>query len=303
MGNIRLRELNGMKAALLISLAVCLPVAWACISNNNRPSPTTTKKPTSSSCKCGVSKSRSNRIVGGQNADKNEYPWQVMILKDGRAHCGGSVISSRTILTAAHCNGSSNFEVLVREHDLSKSDGEERISIVSFVNHPSYNVGAKLNNDIAIITLTKDISFDDNVYPICLPSFSGSFYDNVDAVASGWGSLSSGGAYPNILQEVNIRTMSNSRCSGSGYVYQPSQITDTMICANAAGKDSCQGDSGGPLVYKTLGGYFEQVGVTSWGYGCASSDAPGVYARVTEFNSWVQGKMRGSTCPRPSFGY
>jgi len=185
------------------------------------------------------------------------------------------------------------------EHDLSKNDGQQKIGVTSFVNHPSYNQGAQYNNDIAIITLMEDIVFDNNVYPICLPSLSGTFYDNVNVVATGWGSLSSGGPYPNILQEVGLRTMTNSACTGSSTVYTSSQITDTMICAKETGKDSCQGDSGGPLVYKTASGYFEQVGVVSWGYGCAQSSAPGVYARVTKFNSWIRGAMTGSTCPTP----
>ena len=92
-----------------------------------------------------------------------------------------------------------------------------------------------------MVTLCSPLTFRKEVKPVCLPRFSGSFYDNVPATVSGWGTLQSGGALANQLMEVNVTTMTNVECN----VNYTGQILDSMICASDDGKDACQGDSGG----------------------------------------------------------
>merc|ERR1712200_104021 len=123
----------------------------------------------------------------------------------------------------------------------------------------------------------------------------GAEYEGVDAIVSGWGTTSSGGWQPDKLMEVGVKTMSNAQCTASNTAYTPGQITERMICASNPGKDSCQGDSGGPLVTET-GSFYTLIGVVSWGQGCAQSNAPGVYARVTSQLSWVKSRITGTTC-------
>jgi len=241
--------------------------------------------------------------VGGEDADKGEFPWQVgLVLNSGSGpFCGGMLLSSDTVLTAAHCKqGSasdvSNFKVVVGDHDTSVSDGEQKVTPKEWIIHPSYS-GASLNNDFAIIKLASPLSFSDRVSPICLPSASTN-YDNKVATVTGWGTLSSGGSQPNILQKVDVNTMTNAKCSGSDTAYSPSDITSFMICAAETGKDSCQGDSGGPMVTNE-GSYYSIIGVVSWGFGCAQANAPGVYARVTSQLSWINDQIGGTICPKP----
>ncbi|KAK8396600.1 hypothetical protein O3P69_004940 [Scylla paramamosain] len=95
------------------------------------------------------------------------------------------------------------------------------------------------------------------------------------------------------IQEVTVPTMSNSQCKATSY--SSSSITDNMICAGLSqgGKDSCQGDSGGPMVTYRNGAY-EQIGIVSWGYGCASANYPGVYTRVSVYVGILKQLMTGT---------
>ena len=119
--------------------------------------------------------------------------------------------------------------------------------------------------------------------PICLPDPARD-YDNVKALVTGWGRLKSGGQLPDILQEVNVTTMTNQQCRGK---YGKSRITDYMICAGDVGRDSCQGDSGGPLSVLGQDDRYSQIGIVSWGEGCAKPGYPGVYTRLTSLLDWV----------------
>jgi len=265
------------------------------------PSPAPSTTGPSGGCQCGMA-NRATRIVGGEETEVNEYPWQVGIIDTftGKPYCGGSILSSRTILTAAHCTVDSSAQsmtVVVGEHDWTVAgDGEQRMSVCGKEEHPSYN-SVTLDYDISILTLCEDITLQQqSATPVCLPLSPSSPYANIPAIVSGWGTLAAGGSQPDELMEVEVQTMTNAACSND---YGPGQISDRMICAADAGKDACQGDSGGPLVTAEPGGYYSQIGVVSWGFGCASPDFPGVYARVTAVDGFIRDNMLGQTCPPP----
>merc|ERR1712095_157706 len=216
--------------------------------------PPTTTTESSSSCSCGQV-NRGTRIVGGQETEVNEYPWQVgLVSSSGRSPwCGGSLISNQHILTAAHCTAggsTSSIRILLGEHDTSDSMANI-VSISAITDHPNYNRGT---------------------------------------LVTGLGTLSSGGSQPDKLQEVDVNVISNSQCAGN---YGSNSITSAMVCAADTGKDSCQGDSGGPMVTQENGRH-AQIGVVSWGIGCASPNYPGVYARVTSVKSWIQSIASGT---------
>ena len=122
------------------------------------------------------------------------------------------------------------------------------------------------------------------VQPICLGE-PGDDYEGVTALVTGWGKLNSSGPQSDILQEVNVTTISNQECRAS---YGHHRITDNMICAQAAGRDSCQGDSGGPLAVLGQDGSYRQIGVVSWGRGCARPGYPGVYTRLSSLLGWIE---------------
>ena len=123
------------------------------------------------------------------------------------------------------------------------------------------------------------------VRPICLPD-PGQDYDNVSALVTGWGRTSSSGPQSNILQEATLRTMTNRQCRSSSHRHD--RITENMICAGAADRDSCRGDSGGPLAVEGQDGSYSQIGIVSWGKGCARQGYPGVYTRLTALLPWLK---------------
>merc|ERR1711892_1536249 len=270
--------------------------------------------PALSDCQCGLAK-RKTKIVGGKQTEVNEYPWQVGIVNKGQTSvfCGASLISDRWILSAAHCfhdESSATIQVLLGEHDyssLAESDMLKR-NIEKIVDHPNYDKQTS-NYDFSLMKLAEPIDFSSytHIRPICLPENGDSDYANFVSTVTGWGTTSLGGSTSSKLLEVDVNVMTNSECQNN-YAYPSSWITDQMLCAivEGGGKDACQGDSGGPLVTAGAGNgvaagqNYEQIGVVSWGSGCAGADSPGVYSRVTEQLGWITTTTADawSTCPR-----
>jgi len=283
-----------------------------CADTATAPPPTTTTGPGSGSgdCKCGLAK-RVSRIVGGQEAEVNEYPWQAGLVSTGstKPWCGGSLVNSKWVLTAAHCTAGENansIQILLGDHKTNKND-HVVFNVASINDHQSYD-SQTTDYDFSMIKLTTAVDWaaHPDIRPVCLPATTGNDYSGVTATVTGWGTTSSGGSQSKTLLEVDVGVISNNQCSND-YGYSSSWITDTMLCAvvPGGGKDACQGDSGGPLVATsgdgvTPGQNYDLIGVVSWGIGCASADYPGVYARVTNQLSWIQNWMAtdGEDCPR-----
>ncbi|XP_057369009.1 trypsin alpha-3-like [Daphnia carinata] len=224
-----------------------------------------------------------DQIVGGTAAAAGEFPFQAALILGGSL-CGGTLISPSIILTAAHClagktqTSVSTFTVRVNTLALSGSTvGAVSRGVTKFIVHPSY-VPSTNDNDIALLKLSSSIT---NVKLATLPTVStcapASTYANQAAVIAGWGTTSSGGSISQTLLKATVNILENSACK-----LQYSTLTDNMICAAAPGKDTCQGDSGGPMM---VGGV--QVGITSFGIGCANPNYAGVYTRVTKYLSWI----------------
>merc|ERR1712033_154550 len=244
------------------------------------------------------------RIVGGSESINNEFPWQVGIKSSSGKHpfCGGSILSKRTILTAQHCTNGlavSNMKVVVGDHDTQSADGEIEFRVERKLEHPDFD-WATLANDFAILYLSEDLVFDDTVSPVCLPADeSDAAYNDVVATVPGWGTTYEDGPVAQLLQKVDVDTMTNAACNAA---YGEGEIQDNMICAARQGKDACQGDSGGPMVFKETGSaeeYYSLIGVVSWGAGCADPSFPGVYGRVTNQIKWIKDNMEGDTCQAP----
>ena len=161
------------------------------------------------------------------------------------------------------------------------------MGIAEITNHPDYN-DQTFNYDFSMLKLKSEVNYCNypHIRPVCLPFDTTDTFAGDAATVTGWGTTSSGGDLSNTLREVAVTVLTNNKCK-SDFSYSSGDITSNMLCANVdgGGKDSCQGDSGGPLVTSksgdgvTPGQNYQQIGVVSWGYGCALASAPGVYAR------------------------
>ncbi|KAB0796511.1 hypothetical protein PPYR_10572 [Photinus pyralis] len=211
------------------------------------------------------------RIVGGVDTTIEEYPHQISLMYYTRHICGGSIIARNLILTAAHCTNGKSAQVLnIRYGSSVKNVGGTVVAVVQIKDHPSYNP-VNTDYDVSVLKIAEDVVVSSRAQIISMVA-SNAQEGGRNAFVSGWGALSSGGSSPSQLQVVDVAEENRAACNRA----YGGKITDRMICFKNPGKDSCQGDSGGPLV---SGG--AQVGVVSWGYGCADARYPGVYSHLT----------------------
>uniref|UniRef100_A0A3B3X9G8 Peptidase S1 domain-containing protein n=1 Tax=Poecilia mexicana TaxID=48701 RepID=A0A3B3X9G8_9TELE len=224
------------------------------------------------------------RIVGGRSVAPGEIPWQVLFRPkpSGRLFCGGSILSERWVITAAHClrEAAGSFSV--------RKDYE----VLEEQPHPRYNATLDIyNHDIALLYLKETISFSATVRPICIGPMA--FIEDLvkqpsPATVSGWGRTRFMGITSNILQKVEVPLVDQTECKKSSN----ERITPVMFCAGFydVAKDACQGDSGGPHAKSYRDTWF-LTGIVSWGEECAKEGKYGVYTRVSVYYSWIKYAM------------
>ncbi|XP_058824736.1 proclotting enzyme isoform X2 [Topomyia yanbarensis] len=251
---------------------------------------------------CGQQEYSSGRIVGGMEAPIGQWPWMAAIFLHGPKRtefwCGGSLIGTKYILTAAHCTRDSRqrpfaarqFTVRLGDIDLS-TDAEPSAPVTFRVTevraHPKFSrVG--FYNDIAILVLDRPVRKSKYVIPVCTPMANLPSKDRMAgrrATVVGWGTTYYGGKESTKQQQATLPVWRNEDCNHA--YFQP--ITDNFLCAgfSEGGVDACQGDSGGPLMM-LVESRWTQVGVVSFGNKCGEPGYPGVYTRVSEYMQWIR---------------
>ena len=241
-------------------------------------------------------------IVGGTNTTIGANPWQVSLQSSGGFHfCGGSIINENWILTAQHCVNdggaiSAPGRIVAGITNISNSASGQIRTVAQVVPYPGY-VDASKGKDVALIRLSSPLNLGSTVQAIGLVTSAQAgtlTAPGVSARITGWGTLTSGGESPDTLQTANVNIVSN---ADAATAYRRETITADQLAAAAPGTDTCQGDSGGPLTVAN-GSTRALAGVTSWGYGCADPRYPGMYARVSSFESWIQTQL-SAPIPEP----
>ncbi|XP_076258353.1 trypsin beta-like [Rhynchophorus ferrugineus] len=245
--------------------------------------------------------SDSLRIVDGWNAVRNQFPYQISLqrlLIFSYFHiCGGSIVSPRWVLSAAHCTfgtAASSFRVVAGI--LLQSDTGTTSLVSQIINHPGYPGGNTVSaDDICLIRLTTQLTFGSSIQSIPI-AVEGSSARGT-AVLSGWGSLGpNNSTSPSNLQYIELPILPQDECaeriasvSGANNPFRPLLNVCTVPRSDNSREGACSGDSGGPLV---SGGRL--IGVVSWGYTpCGTPRLPSVFAKVGAYNSWIRENSNG----------
>ena len=194
---------------------------------------------TQSSCYCGLAQPDGgqhrpvDRIVGGVETSVIEFPWTVRILikwDKYQKKCGGSLISNRWILTAQHCTEDSDpipakyFEIFLAEHDTTSETEADTLNmkIVEIISHSQFGERFYGDFDIALLKMEQILDFSKHpkIRPICLPTVFKNNYENYKATASGWGKLKYTGEDSKVLRKVELKVMSNAKCTEKPYKWQ-----------------------------------------------------------------------------------
>ncbi|XP_002055861.3 venom protease [Drosophila virilis] len=239
-------------------------------------------------------------ISGGQIAEPKEFPHMARLGNrngDNKTSwfCGGTLISNRLVLTAAHCLYSPSGAVnVVRlgelDFDSDKDDAQpEDFGVRNTTEHPSYKYPI-MYNDIALIELDRGVRFSVYKHPACLPFNDGNRYDSF--VATGWGQTTFAGTDSSKLRKAKLEGFHLKCPEIDDIVNLPNGFNaSTQMCIGSTDtNDTCSGDSGGPvLIYHEEYPCMHHVmGITSTGFGCGTPNLPSLYTRVHAYLDWIK---------------
>ncbi|CAD7089403.1 unnamed protein product [Hermetia illucens] len=225
-----------------------------------------------------------NRIIGGYETTVDHFPYQISIRFLGSHRCGASLIQPNFILTAAHCvYGATTLFLRFVAGSSFRNSGGESLYVGKVIIHEDYEPSTG-TNDVAVVRMDGFYEYTNLIQPIALASKAQRFRIGTKAVVSGWGTEEEGASViPVQLRYTYVYGFDFDECAEAYTEINP--VVPGMICAfyPGGGKDACQGDSGGPMVVGD-----KQIGIVSWGQGCARAEYPGVYTDVAYYRDWIE---------------
>uniref|UniRef100_A0A182WFT5 Peptidase S1 domain-containing protein n=1 Tax=Anopheles minimus TaxID=112268 RepID=A0A182WFT5_9DIPT len=265
------------------------------------------RRKSSTEYECGVH--NPNGIPNGVQVDikaharYGEYPWVVAIYQWDKIYGGGTLIHPLYVVSAAHIfKTTDNFVARFGEWDLERKDnplpkqvnairirGCASINITNIIYHPEHQSDG-LRNDIALARLQEAVRYDDHIRPICLPSATAQF-DNQLCTATGWG-MNTSNMWVSLLKRVELPIVPRAKCKqlfAATRLGPFFRLHQSVLCAGSvADVDMCQGDGGSGLFCPTESGTFVLAGIVSWGLSCHQQGVPGAYVNVAKFVPWIE---------------
>ncbi|XP_026161400.1 serine protease 57-like isoform X2 [Mastacembelus armatus] len=217
-------------------------------------------------------------IVGGRDATSHSRPYMASLRIGSLHNCGGILVREDFVLTAAHCEISGTYTVVLGADSLSGNEAtQQEFTAVKSIPHPNYD---RHGNDIMLLKLSGRAQLTEAVQLISLKA--GRLRTGSQCLTAGWGDIGDNQTLPSTLQEVNVTILSQQTCRRRwGMV----PITGSMVCGVGARvfQGFCSGDSGGPLICDGAA-----AGVVSFsGRRCGDPNTPDVYTRISSFTKWI----------------
>ncbi|XP_006642065.2 chymotrypsin-like elastase family member 2A [Lepisosteus oculatus] len=237
------------------------------------------------------------RVVGGEDARPHSWPWQISLQYTRNNNwyhtCGGTLIATNWVLTAAHCISSRNtYRVVLGKYNLKQEEaGSVAIPAATIIVHEKWN-SLFIRNDIALVKLQEHVTLSDTIMTACLPDAGAILLQDEACYVTGWGRLYTNGPAADTLQQALLPVVDYATCTQPDW--WGSMVKDTMVCAGGDGVVSgCNGDSGGPLNCQGSDGSWEVHGIVSFGsgLGCNYPKKPTVFTRVSAYIDWINNAM------------
>ncbi|XP_070383855.1 trypsin-1-like isoform X1 [Dermacentor albipictus] len=260
-----------------------------------------------SQSECGRSEPL-GRIINGEKLSKLQIPWIVHVTTTFRDQngqnqtigCGGSILTNKVILTAAHCVTNSN-DTLVNAtvyYNTSEASGGHKSPVHRVIVHPKYKDTNKGNEgyDIAMMSLAEPLHYDRYVRPVCLPKKNRTLAER-PVLAAGWGWTNPAGNSSDQLLYVVLKVLPDGRCKSELHDTTLANVSSSLyLCTHTPAKDICMGDSGGPVTVWNKDGLSVQVGIVSFTFGCGSSGYPSGFTRVSGHTGWIKESLKVRHC-------
>jgi secreted trypsin-like serine protease len=224
-------------------------------------------------------------VVGGVLAPPGKFPWMVRLSMG----CGGALTAPRVVLTAGHCvDGTGKIKtikVTAGAVDL-QSPAALTAHSVSVIRATGFRDETR-GDDWAVVQLDHPLDLP------TLPLVKAPDGDHGDFVVMGWGQTREDSVkQERRLHYATVPSVSDEKCAAEYHKADVKLVAKEQMCAGKRGVDTCQGDSGGPMVGRDADGEWVQVGIVSWGLGCARDGYPGVYTQVSAFRADIRRATR-----------